>query len=124
MCAGAVVRRAVVGCVKKAPSKATLTRLGRRLGCCRCRGHDGVGQGVVRSFYQWRAEMQWGNKKRHLGFFDRREWSGVEWSGGSSGRVRGVLPLLLWSGKAERRLLSASVAVWCGLWPCEAMISP
>ncbi|CAM9267447.1 unnamed protein product, partial [Scytosiphon promiscuus] len=28
-------------------------------------------KGVVRSFHQWRAEMQWGNKKRHLGFFDR-----------------------------------------------------
>lgn len=31
------------------------------------------GKGVVRSFHQWRAEMQWGNKKRHLGFFDRCE---------------------------------------------------
>ncbi|CBJ48429.1 Chromodomain helicase-DNA-binding protein, putative [Ectocarpus siliculosus] len=30
-------------------------------------------KGVVRSFHQWRAEMQWGNKKRHLGFFERRE---------------------------------------------------
>lgn len=30
-------------------------------------------QGVVRSFHQWRAEMQWGNKKRHLGFFERCE---------------------------------------------------
>lgn len=28
-------------------------------------------QGVVRSFHQWRAELQWGNKKRHLGFFER-----------------------------------------------------
>eukprot|EP00904_Undaria_pinnatifida_P001417 jgi/Undpi1/11276/HiC_scaffold_30.g13574.m1 len=38
---------------------------------------EGVGadgntvKGVVRSFHQWRAEMQWGNKKRHLGFFDQ-----------------------------------------------------
>lgn len=32
-----------------------------------------VEQGVVRSFHQWRAELQWGNKKRHLGFFERRE---------------------------------------------------
>ncbi|CAM9215010.1 unnamed protein product [Sphacelaria rigidula] len=38
---------------------------------------EGVGadgntvKGVVRSFHQWRAEMQWGNKKRHLGFFER-----------------------------------------------------
>ncbi len=30
-------------------------------------------QGVVRSFHQWRAELLWGNKKRHLGFFERRE---------------------------------------------------
>lgn len=32
-----------------------------------------IEQGVVRSFHQWRAELQWGNKKRHLGFFERRE---------------------------------------------------
>lgn len=40
--------------------------------CCAacCHGHQ---QGVVRSFHQWRAELQWGNKKRHLGFFERRE---------------------------------------------------
>lgn len=30
-------------------------------------------QGVVRSFHQWRAEMQCGNTKRHLGFFERCE---------------------------------------------------
>jgi hypothetical protein len=26
-------------------------------------------KGVCKSYEQWRAEMKWGNKKRHLGFF-------------------------------------------------------
>ncbi|CAM9354401.1 unnamed protein product [Choristocarpus tenellus] len=35
-------------------------------------GADGkTVKGVMRSFHQWRAEIQWGNKKRHLGFFDK-----------------------------------------------------
>ena len=29
--------------------------------------------------------MQWGNKKRHLGFFDQREWSGDSCSYGITG---------------------------------------